>query len=95
MQKTGKRSMSKVKRPAKEDAKGWRKEALMLRRQLVAMTNANLEYLEKMDSVMKLPSTNERGCLIAKATNWLEFQTDSARHFGLGVPLGSKRKVHR
>jgi hypothetical protein len=44
-------------------------------------------HLEEIDRIMKLSSDNERGKLIAKSCNELEFTKDRAKHFGLGLSL--------
>ena len=40
-------------------------------------------YLAEMDEIMKRPSTVHREKVIARMNNALEFENDSAMHFGL------------
>jgi len=85
-----------AKRPVipADDAKAWRKEARHLRKYLIDITNANLVFMSHLDELMKEPSTYQRGQAISRLMNALEFENDSARHFGLGVSLkGKKRPV--
>jgi hypothetical protein len=50
---------------------------------LEELTSSVIKYLNGIESIMKKPSTFDRGKAIAKANNYLEFQNDSALHFGL------------
>lgn len=52
---------------------------------LEKLTQANMQFIAYVDSLMKQPATVERGKLIARALNALEMLNDSVRYSDLGV----------
>ena len=48
-------------------------------------------YLRTLDDVMKCKECVDRGKSIARLSNFLEMENDSAKHFGLEIPFKSKR----
>lgn len=45
------------------------------------------KFLDILNEEMKKPSDFERGKRIARLCNFLNMNNDSAKHYGLGVPL--------
>ena len=58
-----------------------------LKKSLMELTRSVDSFLELLDKEMVLPSTVERGRRIAALCNALNIKNDSAKHFGLGIPL--------
>ncbi len=52
---------------------------------LESLVKAITVFLKQLDKVMKEPSTDMRGKLIAQLTNALELEKDKARFFGLNI----------
>lgn len=77
-------------RPKKDDAEGWRREALRWRKHLVTLTNANLAFFLHLDAEMRRPVVDRRK--VAEAANILEMANDSARYFGLDVNHKTDKK---
>ena len=67
-------------------------ERLRYKRYLLDLTAAVEQFVKRLDAQMKLPSTFERGRIIARLTNALEFENDSAKHYGLGLPFRKSKK---
>jgi len=86
--------MPKTKLPKidKEDAGGWRREALKQRKSVVALTTSITNFIARMDLLMKQPSTVERGRAVAKLMNELDMANDHARYFALGVEWRKDKK---
>ena len=63
------------------------------RKYLSDLTDYVGKFCIAVDNQMKLPSTVERGRMVAKLVNGLEFANDQARHFGLGIDfdIGCKK----
>jgi hypothetical protein len=82
-------AMPKTRTPkiATDDAAGWRREAKEKKKHLKDLTGAVTHFLNRLDVVMKEPSTVERGRRIAHLSNDLDMANDIARHFGLDVAL--------
>lgn len=85
-------------RPAKpkiapDDAAGWRREARKLRKALERSTNNALVFGARLDAIMKLPSTPERGSKIAKLMNELDMANDGIRFDELGVDYRTDKKA--
>jgi len=59
---------------------------------LKSLTSATALALNLMDKEMKEPSDENRGKMVAKILNDLEFTNDAAMHFGLGY---SFKKIER
>jgi hypothetical protein len=66
-----------------------------LRKYLTALVETVEQYVRAIDAEMRGPSTVERGSRIARLTNALEMQKDSAKHFGLGIDLRTGRRISR
>ncbi len=62
-----------------------------LRAELRALVSTCESCLIAFDNEMKKPSNEMRGKRIAYICNQLEFQKDSAKHFGLGLPLRAEK----
>lgn len=58
---------------------------------LTTLVTACETHLRHMEKEMHRPSSPERGGRIARLCNALEFSKDSAKHFGLNLPLTSTR----
>ena len=50
---------------------------------LILLTKSVAQCLSRLDCIMREESTIERGKKIAKLSNFLEMENDSAMHFGL------------
>lgn len=69
-----------------------KRELRLLRRELSDLVTQVAICCRCLDDEMKKPASPERGGRIAKITNALEMQKDSARHFGLHQPLKKNKK---
>jgi hypothetical protein len=69
----------------KDDAVGWRKEAIRQRKALVTLTTNVKNYVAHMDRLMSEPSSAERGKKVAELTNTLAMANDHARYFALDI----------
>jgi hypothetical protein len=65
------------------------------RRELVRLTEGVGVYLAKLDAIMKMPGTVERGKLIAKLSNDLEMLNDGVRYGALGIDFRTDTKPER
>ena len=63
-----------------------------VKRELKALLDVTRKVMDAVDAEMKKPSSPERGQRIAKIMNALNFQYDSARHFGLGESLRTDKR---
>lgn len=50
-------------------------------------------HFDNIDKIMKFPESNERGKMIAKEMNRINFDYDAFLHFGLGVPMEKLQSV--
>lgn len=77
------------------DAKAWRKEALRVRKHLAELSNANLDFIVRLDDVMMTTPSNsaDRKDAVATLQNALEMANDGARYFGLGVNVRNDKKL--
>ena len=73
--------------PTHAESKALRAECKQLRKDLRMLVSSCEQVIDALDTEMKKPSSLERGKRIAKMCNFLTFQKDSAKHFGLGLPL--------
>ena len=64
-----------------------RREMKKLHKSLEALVSACEQSISALDKEMRAPSTVERGKRIAKISNFLDFEKDRSKHFGLGKPL--------
>lgn len=69
-----------------------KRENRKLHKHLKDLTGAVVDYLDRIDQVMKAPSTPERGREIARLSNLLEGANDRARFFGLGVDWRKEKR---
>jgi Na+/phosphate symporter len=68
------------------------KEIKKLKKNLLSLTIAIKECLNRLDVEMKNPSCLERGKRIAKICNNLEFANDHARYFVLDIDYRKEKK---
>lgn len=59
---------------------------------LTNLTSAVGQFLRALDDEMKKPSDASRGSRIAKLSNWLEYENDKARYFGLDIDYRTEKK---
>lgn len=78
-----------------DDPQELKRENRKLKRELRQLIQVSRNAVKLLDEEMKKPSNCERGKRVARITNALEFQTDSAWHFGLGKPLRRVSKPGR
>lgn len=63
-----------------------------VKRELKALLDVTRKVMDAVDEEMAKPSTHERGQRIAKIMNALNWQYDSARHYGLGESLRTDKR---
>jgi hypothetical protein len=68
-------------------------KARLYKKELKQLTTAVVWFLGELDSLMKQPSTRERGQQIATLCNDLELKNDSALHFGLDLDWKKLKKL--
>ena len=77
------------------EAEKLKRENRKLKQHIKSLTQAAVVMIEGVDWLMtETPNTPERGSRIARLSNLLDFQNDSAMHFAAGVPLDKLRAVH-
>ena len=62
-----------------------------LKRYLTELVTCAETFSKNMDTIMKSPSTLERGRAIARQCNALDYTKDRAKHFGLGIPFKNQK----
>ena len=62
---------------------------------LKELTQSVSRAISCLDSIMKGPSTNERGKQVAKICNFLDISNDAAMHFGLGYDFKKIENIKR
>jgi hypothetical protein len=62
-----------------------------LKKHLTEMVAATEIFISNIDTLMKQPSTPDRGKTIADQCNKMEMIKDCAKHFGLGIPFKDKK----
>jgi hypothetical protein len=67
-------------------------EEKKLRKHLSELVAACKNHIAYLDAEVAKPSSLERGKRTAALCNSLEFATDCARHFGLGVDLETGKR---
>lgn len=75
----------------KDDAAGWRKEALRQREALKQLTVSVGQAIAALDEIMKQPSTLERAKRVVQVLTALEMAKDAARFFALDVDWRKER----
>ncbi len=65
------------------------------KKNLIELTNEVAVFLGRLDGLMKLPSTNVRGAMVANLCNHLEFVNDSAMHFTLDYGWNKINNIKR
>jgi uncharacterized protein involved in tolerance to divalent cations len=50
-------------------------------------------HFDNIDKIMKLPESYERGKIIAKEMNRINFDFDAFLHFGLSIPMEKLQSV--
>lgn len=78
-----------------KDLKSAKREIYRLRRTLAEHIRVSRVCIDAIDSIFKLPTSQERGQQAARIANALEIGTDMASHFGLGIPLRKPRSGER
>jgi len=62
-------------------------------KEMTAFVKSTKLHFDNIDKIMKLPESYERGKMIAKEMNRINFDYDAFLHFALNIPMDKLQSV--